>query len=120
MKTWKNRAKKLLIIHNWIFWAASLELPIWPKIDFPYLKLDWGTLCSFYFVVLDYFNFIFEFKGSFSTAQKGPLCQTHKSISFIELFGAIYIYMSASYIEFYESILYSKNRLCTLCTFFLF
>ena len=120
MKTWKNRAKKLLIIHNWIFWAASLELPIWPKIDFPYLKLDWGTLCSFYFVVLDYFNFIFEFKGSLSTAQKGPLCQTHKSISFIELFGAIYIYMSASYIEFYESILYSKNRLCTLCTFFLF
>ena len=40
----------MLIIHNWIFWAAFLELPIWPKIDFPYWKLGWGTLCSFYFV----------------------------------------------------------------------
>ena len=33
------------------FWAAFLELPIWPKIDFPYWKLGWGTLCSFYFVI---------------------------------------------------------------------
>ena len=47
MKTWKNRAQKLLIIHIWIIWAAFLELPIRPKIDFPYWKLGWGTLCSF-------------------------------------------------------------------------
>ena len=46
MKTWQNRAQKLLIIHNWAF----LELPIRPKIDFPYWKLGWSTLFSFYFV----------------------------------------------------------------------
>ena len=51
MKTWKKGPKKLLRIHNWIFWAAYLELPIWPKIDFPYWKLGWGSLCSFYFVI---------------------------------------------------------------------
>ena len=32
------------------FWAAFLELPIRQKIYFPYWKLGWGTLCSFYFV----------------------------------------------------------------------
>ena len=37
------------------FWAAFLELPIRPKIDFPYWKLGWGTLCSFYFVILALF-----------------------------------------------------------------
>ena len=53
MKTWKNRAQKLLIIHNWTFFgAAFLELPIRPKIDFPYWKLGWGTLSSFYFVYI--------------------------------------------------------------------
>ena len=51
MKTWKNRAQKLLIIHNWMFLGSFLELPIWPKIAFPYLKLGWGTLCPFYYVV---------------------------------------------------------------------
>jgi hypothetical protein len=46
MKTLKKGPKKLLRIHN----SAFLELPIRPKIDFPYWKLGWGTLCSFYFV----------------------------------------------------------------------
>ena len=40
--TWKNRAQKLLKIH---------DVPVRPKIENPYLKLVWRTLCSIYFVV---------------------------------------------------------------------
>ena len=42
MKTWKNCLQKLLLI--------SPELPIWPEIENPYRKLNWGTLCYIYLV----------------------------------------------------------------------
>ena len=32
---------------------------IWSKIDFPFWKLGWGTLCSFYFVHWTYFWLLF-------------------------------------------------------------
>ena len=50
---WKHEKTKLKSCSEFIFgffWAAFLELPIRPKIDFPYWKLGGGTLCSFYFV----------------------------------------------------------------------
>ena len=50
MKTWKKQAQKLFIIHNWIFPSYCPELPICPKIENPYRKLFWGTLCYIYFV----------------------------------------------------------------------
>ena len=42
-----------------IIWAVFSELPIQPKIDFPFWKLGWGTLCSFYFVHWTYFWLLF-------------------------------------------------------------
>ena len=46
MKTWKNQAQKLLIIHIWIFSPYCPELPIWTKIKNPY----WKLVCFIYFV----------------------------------------------------------------------
>jgi hypothetical protein len=59
----KKKLKKKKIAHEnmkkpslKVFWAAFLELPIRPKIDFPYWKLGRGTLCSFYFVFTTQMN----------------------------------------------------------------
>ena len=51
-KVEKNTPKSCILMAVGIFLAAFLELPIWPKIDFPYRKFGRGTLCSFYFVHL--------------------------------------------------------------------
>ena len=50
MKTWKKWNQKLLII-GLNFFQYCPVLPIWPKIENPYRKLGWDTLCSIYFVL---------------------------------------------------------------------